>query len=408
MIRKLRVKLVCILMALLTVMLGVTFGLVLHFTQQSLEAESLRTLEALANNWQTASSPGLDDGTRVPYFALEINARGDIITTRGGYFDLSDREKLQKLIDIAVNSEDDIGEVPDYGLRFYRVVTRTSWRVVFADTSAETTTLHSLIRTLAIASAAALAVFFVMSLLLARWLVRPVARAWDQQRQFVADASHELKTPLTVILTNAELLQAPGYDAPARSRFAGSILTMSQQMRGLVESLLELARVDAGRAQDAQTELDLSTLVNEADGPRGGRYPCARQCRTAAAGRGDPAGQRPQIRPAGRLGAADACAAGRAALRAVRRGPRRAADPAGVPRYLQALLPRRFRPRHEPQLRPGPCHRRPHRRGAPRPHLGREQRLHQPVLFYDSNIMCVVGERHAAPGAAPASSTGHR
>ena len=211
MIRKLRVKLVCILMALLTVMLGVTFGLVLHFTQQSLEAESLRTLEALANNWQTASSPGLDDGTRVPYFALEINAR-----------------------------------------------------VVFADTSAETTTLHSLIRTLAIASAAALAVFFVMSLLLARWLVRPVARAWDQQRQFVADASHELKTPLTVILTNAELLQAPGYDAPARSRFAGSILTMSQQMRGLVESLLELARVDAGRAQDAQTELDLSALVNEA------------------------------------------------------------------------------------------------------------------------------------------------
>ena len=143
MIRKLRVKLVCILMALLTVMLGVTFGLVLHFTQQSLEAESLRTLEALANNWQTASSPGLDDGTRVPYFALEINARGDIITTRGGYFDLSDREKLQKLIDIAVNSEDDIGEVPDYGLRFYRVVTRTSWRVVFADTSAETTTLPS-------------------------------------------------------------------------------------------------------------------------------------------------------------------------------------------------------------------------------------------------------------------------
>ena len=68
-----------------------------------------------------------------------------------------------------MNSEDDIGEVPDYGLRFYRVVTRTSWRVVFADTSAETTTLHSLIRTLAIASAAALAVFFVMSLLLARW-----------------------------------------------------------------------------------------------------------------------------------------------------------------------------------------------------------------------------------------------
>lgn len=57
MIRKLRVKLVCILMALLTVMLGVTFGLVLHFTQQSLEAESLRTLEALAITGRRPPAP---------------------------------------------------------------------------------------------------------------------------------------------------------------------------------------------------------------------------------------------------------------------------------------------------------------------------------------------------------------
>ena len=258
MIRKLRVKLVCILMALLTVMLGVTFGLVLHFTQQSLEAESLRTLEALANNWQTASSPGLDDGTRVPYFALEINARGDIITTRGGYFDLSDREKLQKLIDIAVNSEDDIGEVPDYGLRFYRVVTRTSWRVVFADTSAETTTLHSLIRTLAIASAAALAVFFVMSLLLARWLVRPVARAWDQQRQFVADASHELKTPLMAIQGYAEGIQAGVMDTGGA---ADVILEESDRMTELVEELLDISKIDMGRQRLTLSETDIRELL---------------------------------------------------------------------------------------------------------------------------------------------------
>ena len=264
MIRKLRVKLVCILMALLTVMLGVTFGLVLHFTQQSLEAESLRTLEALANNWQTASSPGLDDGTRVPYFALEINARGDIITTRGGYFDLSDREKLQKLIDIAVNSEDDIGEVPDYGLRFYRVVTRTSWRVVFADTSAETTTLHSLIRTLAIASAAALAVFFVMSLLLARWLVRPVARAWDQQRQFVADASHELKTPLTSILGTAEILQNGLVKPEDVSHFAGNIHREAGRLIGLVNNIIKLSRLDEGGPTTTWENVDLYQTAKSA------------------------------------------------------------------------------------------------------------------------------------------------
>ena len=56
-----------------------------------------------------------------------------------------------------------------------------------------------------------------VSILLARWATRPVEKAWRQQRQFLSDASHELKTPLTVILSNAELLQsAPLSDKPAR------------------------------------------------------------------------------------------------------------------------------------------------------------------------------------------------
>ena len=80
----------------------------------------------------------------------------------------------------------------------------------------------------------------------------------------MADASHELKTPPDRHSDECGAAAGAGLDAPARSRFAGSILTMSQQMRGLVENLLELARVDAGRAQDAQTELDLSALVNDA------------------------------------------------------------------------------------------------------------------------------------------------
>ena len=102
--------------------------------------------------------------------------------------------------------------------------------------------------------------FLGLSLLLARWALRPVERAWEQQRQFVADASHELKTPLTVILTDAELLQDPETNEADRARFSGGILTMARQMRGLVEDLLELARLDAGTARRERTELDFSEL----------------------------------------------------------------------------------------------------------------------------------------------------
>lgn len=90
----------------------------------------------------------------------------------------------------------------------------------------------SLTNTCVIIGVLSFAVFLGLSFLLARWAVKPVETAWNQQRQFVADASHELKTPLTVILTNAELLQEPEYDEQARSRFVDSIMTMSHQMRG--------------------------------------------------------------------------------------------------------------------------------------------------------------------------------
>ena len=265
MLRRLRVKFVCINMLIVTVMLCAIFGTVLFFTSRNLEMESIRTMQAIAARPLDAEAPDeAREEVRLPYFSLEIDQEGQLTAAGGGYFDLSDQDYLREVLDAALETNAHTGVLKDYGLRFCRMVTPTVQRVVFTDMTSEHRTMQNLLRSCLIIGAVSFLAFWGISLLLARWAVRPVARAWEQQRQFVADASHELKTPLTVILTNAELLRDPGRSPAERDRFAGHILTMAHQMRGLVENLLELARVDSGLSGAAMEELDWSRLISEA------------------------------------------------------------------------------------------------------------------------------------------------
>lgn len=122
--------------------------------------------------------------------------------------------------------------------------------------------LFRLVRTCLFIAVLALGAFFGISLIIARLTVNPAERAWEEQKRFLADASHELKTPLTVIITNGELLKNNKYGEEKRTRFAESILVMAEQMRGLTEGLLELARSEEGRGI-AFERVDLSRLVSD-------------------------------------------------------------------------------------------------------------------------------------------------
>ena len=259
MIRTLRLKFICVTMAIVTVLLGVIFGLVIHTTAVDLEEQSIEFLRHAADG---PDRPGPQGGPpsklQLPCFIVRVTPRGQSVE-RSDSFDLSDEQMLTDIISEAKVSETEVGELTEYSLRFCRLERPTGLTLIFADISTEKATLRDLQLNCIAIGTLSLLVFWGISILLARWAVRPVERAWAEQRQFVADASHELKTPLTVIMTNAELLQSD----PGQEQYARSILTMSQRMRALVEGLLELARVDNGAVRAVFTEVDLSALVEE-------------------------------------------------------------------------------------------------------------------------------------------------
>lgn len=262
MIRKLQVKFIAINMTMIAVMLCVIFGLVYHFTRANLEAESVSMMKAIAANPIHLGQPGDDSAPlRLPYFTLELGPKGDLLAAGGGYYDLSDPDFLAAVIAESAAISGETGVLAEYDLRFCRVSTPRGTVLVFADMSSERTTLTHLIQTLFIIGLCSFLIFLGLSILLSRWAVRPVGTAWLQQKQFVADASHELKTPLTVIMTNAELLQSCGYSPEEQLFFSRNIYTMSQQMRVLIERMLTLARSDAEQPVQSMTLLSLSRLV---------------------------------------------------------------------------------------------------------------------------------------------------
>lgn len=264
MIRRLKLKFILINMTLVALVLLVLFTLVFGITRQNLERDSIRMMEAVAEEPFRLGRPGeLSDQAWLPYFVVERGLDGELFAI-GGYFDLTDLEHVEKLCEEAEAEGERVGVLEEYGLRYCFSRSRFGECVVFADMSSEKATLSNLVRTCLIIGAVSLAAFLLISVFLAKWAVRPVERAWEQQRQFVADASHELKTPLTVILTNAELLSSPTAEEGAKKQYAENILTMAGQMRGLVGSLLELARVENGAVKKSMEPLDLTALINDA------------------------------------------------------------------------------------------------------------------------------------------------
>lgn len=264
MLKKLRLKFVCINMFIVTMMLLVIFGMLIGFTKSSLEADSLRMMQSIAeNSYQLGIPSQPSEDVRLPYFTIQIGVRGEIIAASGGYYDLSDQEFLLRVMEAALRTSAQNGILEEYDLRFYRRISLTGQCLVFADITSEQATVSNLIQTCVFLGILGFLVFFAVSLLLARWAVKPVEQAWAQQKQFVADASHELKTPLTVILTNTELMQDPSCDENSRRQSTDNILAMCHQMRGLVEGLLELARGDNGTAHMQFETVNWSELIEE-------------------------------------------------------------------------------------------------------------------------------------------------
>ena len=254
MIRHLRWKVVATNMLLISLVLLAVFAAVVLISRANYrESVQQQLYQALESGDYGSRQPGAEG---IPCFVAEVYASGMARVAGNSYYDLSDQSQLAAIVTEALAQEEDTGLLADFHLRYLRKTGYTSTLIAFTDTTLESTTMRSMAAVCSLAGSAALLVLFLCSYLLSGVVTRPVGAAWAQQEQFLSDASHELKTPLTVILSSAELLNQSAL--PEQAVYIDNIREESRRMKLLVEDMLTLSRAQRSAGSLPEQTADLS------------------------------------------------------------------------------------------------------------------------------------------------------
>lgn len=262
---RLKIKFLFYNMAIVTAVIGVTFFAAAAVVKSRSYQETDQILSQIAEG---AGSRIIFDGAsqvRVPHFSVIVTADGAMLLQEGNYNSFPDQAFLDEVILLGMDGRGETGFLPEYSLKYFREARPEGVFLAFADTSYSETMMESVWQYGAAACVGIWLLFFVLSWFFAGWAVRPLEKAMTAQKEFVANASHELKTPLTILAANTELLSGhiSGRDEES-DKWLENMKQECQEMRKLVESLLTLARSDAGTGKKkAFSRFDFGELLME-------------------------------------------------------------------------------------------------------------------------------------------------
>lgn len=146
------------------------------------------------------------------------------------------------------------------GIYRYRVTeTEYGAKYVFLDCRREISNFRTVLVTTISVSLLGLAAVFVLVVIFSRMVFRPVEESIQKQKRFITDASHELKTPLTIIDANTEVMEMES----GESQWTKSTRKQIQRLSGLVQQLVTLSRLDEEKGLEEKCEFNLSEAVSE-------------------------------------------------------------------------------------------------------------------------------------------------
>lgn len=262
-IRKLRLKFIAVFMGLMLVF-AAAIGTFIYFERKAeLEYQCMVYLLDI-HNFGNKENPSAEPLTAYPpFFVLEIDNMTRTARVVEGRFFLADRGVTpEDVIGHLVGHMDESGVLPEYGIRYFNGVRADrAHRVSFIDVTYIHDELSGLLGRIILIELITLMLLLVASIFLSRWFAGPAKKAMDEQTQFIAKVSHELKTPVSIIRANIDLIDGDkGADEAELLFGCENIRHECERMTSLIEAMLMTGLIAHDPAYP-RVEVDLTTLL---------------------------------------------------------------------------------------------------------------------------------------------------
>lgn len=194
------------------------------------------------------------------YFIVTLDSDGNVTDTDTGKIAAVDTDTAEEYAEKVWEHTKTHGFLSSY--RYIKTEEDGSTQIIFLDCTRSMNTFEAFLATSLAVAVAGMAAFLILVIVLSKKIVRPVSEAYEKQKRFITDAGHEIKTPLTVIDADTEVLEMEC----GENEWLSDIRKQTVKLKDLTNSLIYLSKMEESRDEVQKIDFPISDLVEETAG----------------------------------------------------------------------------------------------------------------------------------------------
>lgn len=257
MFNKFKLKLISINMGLLTTVFIAIFSVIFTITNNNINREINANLNALIYDLKRPVPHSIN-------IVVELSSDGTIQKEFKSYEVSTNNDTLQSVVNQVLKSGKISGKVDISSSTYSYLIGNGPFgtKIAFMERSMYDNMLFQLLKTLIAIGFISLIALLFISIYLTNKSIIPIKETFEKQKQFIADASHELKTPLAIIKTNTSLvLASPDDTIKSQSKWINYINLQTDRMSELINDMLSIAKMDATENKLPLSPINISKVI---------------------------------------------------------------------------------------------------------------------------------------------------